>query len=113
VRDGDEVRVFLADTRHLPDDTLWWCPKEQVFVGVEHGEQFTREGLRIGGPSRGGLNEYPTDVDGRNLIIDTGQVIEGSAAHGDAPPEMRGANFVEPYDSGPDSFCAGAVGRSD
>ena len=35
VRADDDVRVLLADTRHLPDDTLWWCPDEAVFVGVE------------------------------------------------------------------------------
>ena len=110
VRAGDELRVLLADTRHLPEDTLWWCPTERVFVGVEHGEQFDAEGRKIGGPSQGGLNELAFEVDGSQLVIDTGKVIEGAnAALGEAPLSLADADFSEPFDSGPGSFCVGAV----
>src|SRR5688572_24093152 len=53
VVDGQDVDVFVPDPRHLAGDTLWWCPHEEVFVGPEHGEAFTRDGLAIGGPARG------------------------------------------------------------
>lgn len=109
VRDERELRVFAADTRHLPDDTLWWCPNEEVFVGVEHGEWFNRDGLVLGGPAMGGLNEYPSEIDGRTLVIDTGRIIEGNRQRG-APPRARSkSDPSKPWNSGPRSYCAGAV----
>ena len=111
VRDGSEVLVFAADTRHLPDDTLWWCPNEEVFVGAEHGELFDRDGLVLGGPVRGGLNEYPSEIDGRTLLIDTERVIEGNRERGDRPQALSNSDFSKPWNSGPGSFCAGAVAR--
>lgn len=109
VRDGEEVRVFAADPRHLPEDTLWWCPVERIFIGVEHGEQFDADGLRIGGPSRGGLNEYHSEVVGDSLVVDFGVVIEGETRRGQRPDGLDDVNWSEPWNSGPGSFCDGAV----
>lgn len=106
VRDGNDVRVFLADARHLPDDTLWWCPNEQIFVDVEHGSQFDRQGRKIGGPAQGGLNRYDVRVHEGKLIVDRDQVIVGGLApRGEAPAAVDNADFSRPYDSGAGSFC--------
>jgi Rieske Fe-S protein len=110
VRDGDDVQVFAADPRHLPDEPLWWCPNEQVFVGPFHGEQFARDGRYIAGPAMGGLNEFLSEIDGDRLTIDTGTVVESDRSdRGEVPPELRNADFGTPWNSGPGSFCDGAV----
>ena len=110
VRDDAEVRVFATDARHLAGDRLWWCPREQVFVDVEHGSQFTKDGLKIGGPAEGGLNEYPSTVDGGSLFVDVGDLIEGELTPvGEAPAPSRASSWREPYDSGPGSGCENAV----
>lgn len=77
IRDGNDVRVFLSDARHLPDETLWWCPNEEVFIEVEHGSMFDRQGRKIGGPAAGGLNQYEVRTDGGELIVHRWEVIVG------------------------------------
>ncbi len=110
VRDDAAVSVFATDARHLAGDQLWWCPHEQVFVDVEHGSQFAKDGLRIGGPAEGGLNEYPSTVSGDSLAVNTGDLIEGKLTPvGQAPAASRDSSWQEPYDSGPDSGCEDAV----
>lgn len=109
VRRDADVKVFLSDARHLPEDALWWCPSEQIFFEVEHGSQFDRDGLKIGGPAQGGLNQYPVVVEGGKLVIDSDEVIVGDLAHrGERPAALDGANFSR-INAGPGSFCKGAV----
>jgi hypothetical protein len=111
VREDDDVRVFLADARHLPDDTLWWCPNEQVFVEVEHSSQFDRQGRKIAGPARGGLNRYAVRVVDGELVIDDDEIILGRLTpHGELPKTFGRPDFGRPYDSGEGSFCDGALG---
>jgi hypothetical protein len=106
VREGNSVRVFLSDARHLPEDTLWWCPSEQIFVEVEHGSMFDRQGRRIGGPAQGGLNQYEARVDHGKLIINRDQVILGGLTpRGESPAAVEGPDFSRPYNSGAGSFC--------
>lgn len=110
VRDGDDVQVFAADPRHLPGEPLWWCPNEQIFVGPFHGEQFARDGRYLGGPATGGLNEYPAKLDKDGVTIDTGTIIHRDRSDlGEEPMEFGAADFTEPWNSGPGSFCDGAV----
>jgi hypothetical protein len=108
-REGDDLRVFLSDARHLPEDTLWWCPNEQIFFEVEHGSQFDRQGRKIGGPAQGGLNQYAVSVTDGKLLIDSDEVIVGDLSQrGEAPAALSRANFSR-INSGPGSFCDGAV----
>jgi hypothetical protein len=110
VRDDAAVSVFATDARHLAGDHLWWCPREEVFVDVEHGSQFAIDGLKIGGPAEGGLNEYPSSVSGDSLTVNTDDLIEGKLTPvGQAPAASRASSWQEPYDSGLGSGCEGAV----
>jgi hypothetical protein len=109
MRDGSEVMVFLPDARHLPDDTLWWCPSEQVFFEVEHGSMFDRRGRKIGGPAEGGLNQYAVRVDEGKIVIDRDAVIVGGLTPRGEAPEASDADFSRPINSGPGSFCTEPV----
>ena len=110
VRDGNDVRVFLSDARHLPGDTLWWCPNEQIFIEVEHGSSFDRQGRKIGGPAAGGLNQYEVRTNDGELIVDTDAVIVGGQSpRGVAPVSLDDADFSRPFNSGPGSFCEDPV----
>jgi nitrite reductase/ring-hydroxylating ferredoxin subunit len=104
------VRAFVPDPRHLPGEPLWWCPKEHVFAAPTHGEEFDRSGRKIGGPARGDLDQYTVRVEDSKVRIDTTRVVEG-APDRDGVLERAPAGG-EPWDSGPGSFCDGAI-RSD
>lgn len=108
-RDGDEVRVFLPDARHLPEDTLWWCPNEHLFVDAEHGSLFARDGLKVAGPARGGLNQYPVEVAGQRLKVDTRRIIEGNQTPRGHIPGLANVDYTEPWNSGSGTFCDGAL----
>lgn len=109
MRDGADVRIFLPDARHLPEDTLLWCPNEQIFFEVEHGSQFDQQGRKIGGPAQGGLNQYAVRVEDSKLVIDSDEVSVGDLSdRGEAPAALNGANYSR-VNSGPGSFCEGAV----
>lgn len=106
MREGMNVRVFLSDARHLPEDTLWWCPNEQVFVEVEHGSTFDRQGRKIGGPAQGGLNQYRVRVDDGKIVVDRSEIVVGELTpRGESPQGIDDADFSRPYNSGPGSFC--------
>lgn len=79
VRRGRHVRAFLAQTRHLQNEPLWWCPAEEVLLGPDHGAMFLSNGRLFAGPARGGLSEYPVLVKGAVAVVDTDRVIEGPA----------------------------------
>jgi hypothetical protein len=93
--------------RHLPNESLWWCPKEELFAAPTHGEMFDKEGRKIGGPARGGLNRYLVRVDGARLTIETSHVIVGPINRDGTPSEISGMD--EPWASGPTAFCYGAI----
>ena len=105
-REGKRATVFLDDARHMSGEQLWWCPHERIFVSPYHGEQFDPAGRKIGGPARGGLNEYRVRNDRGRLIIDTDDVVvRGLTPRGRPPATLSGARFDLPYNSGPGSFC--------
>lgn len=110
-RHGDEVRVLLPDPVRLPDDLLWWCPNEQIFIEVNHGATFDRDGLWIRGPAGGAMNQHPVELDGDRLVIDTDTVVRGTRDRtGEMPPGVpdTGAGLFPP-NSGPDSICQDPV----
>jgi hypothetical protein len=110
-RHGDEVRVLLPDPVRLPDDLLWWCPNEQVFIEVNHSAMFDRNGLWIRGPAHGAMNQHPVELDGDRLVIDTDTVVRGTRDRtGEMPPGIpdTGAGLWPP-NSGPDSICQDPV----
>lgn len=110
MREGADVSIFLSDARHLPEDTLWWCPNEQVFFEVEHGATFDRQGRPIGGPAAGGLNQYAVRVDDGKLVIDSDKIIVGDLTkRGEAPAALNDADFSRPINSGLGSFCEDPV----
>jgi hypothetical protein len=110
-RDGNEVRVLLPDPGRLPDDLLWWCPNEQVFIEVNRGTFFDRDGLWIAGPAEGALNQHPVELDGDRLVVDTDKVVRGTPTpRGEMPAGVptSGAGLFPP-NSGPDSICQDPV----
>lgn len=110
VRNDNEVAVFADDTRHVAGDHLWWCPIESVFVGPAHSEMFDAVGRRIAGPAAGDLNRYQARTDGDAIVIDVSREVPGETAPSlGLPDRLRDAPMVAPWDSGPGSFCHGAI----
>ncbi len=72
------------------------CEKSMLFECPCHGSKYRLTGEYYGGPAPRGLDRFPIEMDGDNVLVDTGSVITG-------PP--RGVNtwsqFAEPV--GP--FC--------
>jgi hypothetical protein len=58
LRQGREVQVFLDRVPHLPNERLWWCLTERVFVSPFHGELFDGRGQRLAGPAAGTLTGF-------------------------------------------------------
>ena len=86
-RDGNDVTAFRNSAQHLRGEFVWWCPDQQVFEAPTHGERFDRDGFKLGGPARRGLDEYRVRRVGRDVTIDfdtitKGVSTEGTAAHG-------------------------------
>jgi hypothetical protein len=110
-RHGNEVRVLLPAPGRLPDDLLWWCPNEQVFIEVRRATFFDRNGRWIVGPAAGALDQHPVELDGDRLVIDTDTVIRGThTPRGEMPDGVptSGAGLFPP-NSGPDSICQDPV----
>lgn len=104
----DDEALRLAD---LPQGVSGHEVGERIFFEVEHGSQFAADGLKIGGPARGGLNEHPAEIDGDRVIIDTDEVIEGSSDRRvQRRPEVDDPDWSLPINSGPGSFCRDPVG---
>ena len=105
VRDGDYVRAFSPDARHVKGETVVWCPVEEVFASLMHGEQFDRSGRVIAGPARGGLVRFPLQGDGERLAIDTQRafVVAGTSPQSVDPVSEDG----NAWNAGPGSFCNG------
>jgi hypothetical protein len=108
-RGGDHITVFDTNVHHLPGENgLWWCPNEQQFVAPTHAETFTPLGKAIGGPATAGLDSFRTTVRHNKLSIDRRHLIPGAKGNAQTAAGQTGRNSVESWDSGPDSFCAGA-----
>jgi hypothetical protein len=109
VRNDRAVNVFDTDVHHLPGERgLWWCPAERIFVAPTHAETFNRAGDAIGGPATAGLNRYYAVIQHQQLIIDPTRITRGRAGnrHTNDTPDQASTRA---WDSGPGSFCAGAL----
>ncbi len=110
VRDGAHVTVFDTNVQHLQGENgLWWCPNEQLFVAPTHAETFARSGKAIGGPARAGLDRFRSAVRHDRLIVDPSHLIPGAKGNAQTAAGQRGEPGSGPWDSGPASFCAGAL----
>src|SRR5829696_6565220 len=110
VRDGSEYTVFDTNVHHLPGEkALWWCPKEQLFIAPTHAETFSKSGKAIGGPATAALDRYQAAVRRNQLRVDLSQVVPGAKGNAQTPTGQKGGTGVGAWDSGPDSFCEGAL----
>jgi Rieske Fe-S protein len=106
VREGDSVRVFLTNVQDLPgEDTLWWCPQENVFAAPTHGEVFAQDGEALGGPAQRGLNELYVQVSAGRVTAHLDQIRLGTPR--DRSRQYRTSDGA--WDSGPGSFCTHAL----
>ncbi|MGQ0432448.1 MAG: PASTA domain-containing protein [Microthrixaceae bacterium] len=110
VRAGDEVKAFADDAQHLPDAGLMWCPSEKMFAGTNHGELFDAEGQPLAGPASAHLDRYGAAIAGDTVSVNLSGRIPGQPndSSGSIPSEFRDV-VGAPWDSGPGSFCDGAV----
>jgi cytochrome b6-f complex iron-sulfur subunit len=56
-----------------------WCQTSQWFECPCHGSKYNRVGEKKGGPAPRGLDQFPIEVDGDQVTINTGIVIQGLA----------------------------------
>ncbi|HEX6595328.1 MAG TPA: Rieske 2Fe-2S domain-containing protein [Acidimicrobiales bacterium] len=75
-----------------------WCKTSQWFECPCHGSQYNRVGEKKGGPAPRGLDRFKVTVEGGNVVVDTGLIIDG-------PP--IGVNTTGQESEGP--HCIGAV----
>ncbi|HVW31709.1 MAG TPA: Rieske 2Fe-2S domain-containing protein [Acidimicrobiia bacterium] len=54
-----------------------WCATSQWFECPCHGSKYSRVGEKKGGPAPRGLDRFPADVDGGQVTINTGIVVQG------------------------------------
>ncbi len=54
-----------------------WCKTSQWFECPCHGSQYNRVGEKKGGPAPRGLDRFPVEVQGGQVVVDTKQRIEG------------------------------------
>jgi cytochrome b6-f complex iron-sulfur subunit len=54
-----------------------WCESSQWFECPCHGSKYNRVGEKQGGPAPRGLDRFPLEVSGGNIIVDTGNVQIG------------------------------------
>jgi len=54
-----------------------WCETSQWFECPCHGSKYNRVGEKKGGPAPRGMDHFPIDVSGGNVVVDTGNVISG------------------------------------
>ncbi len=108
-RDEDTLTTFVDDARHLPGETLWWCPSERHFVALPHEETFASDGGKLGGgPARRGLDRYVTTRDGTDVVIDVARREPGAfGIVGYVAPNEYHSEV--PWNSGPGSYCNNAL----
>ncbi len=56
-----------------------WCQTSQWFECPCHGSKYNRVGEKKGGPAPRGLDQFPIEVDGGTVTINTGIVVQGPA----------------------------------
>jgi cytochrome b6-f complex iron-sulfur subunit len=56
-----------------------WCATSQWFECGCHGSQYNRVGEKKGGPAPRGLDRFPVELSGGNVVVDTGTVLLGPA----------------------------------
>ncbi|HET9771894.1 MAG TPA: ubiquinol-cytochrome c reductase iron-sulfur subunit [Acidimicrobiia bacterium] len=56
-----------------------WCQTSQWFECPCHGSKYNRVGEKKGGPAPRGLDQFPVEVDGGTVTINTGIVVQGLA----------------------------------
>jgi cytochrome b6-f complex iron-sulfur subunit len=56
-----------------------WCQTSQWFECPCHGSKYNRVGEKKGGPAPRGLDQFPVEVDGGTVSINTGIVVQGLA----------------------------------
>ncbi|HEV3365263.1 MAG TPA: Rieske 2Fe-2S domain-containing protein [Acidimicrobiia bacterium] len=56
-----------------------WCQTSQWFECPCHGSKYNRVGEKKGGPAPRGLDQFPIEVSGDQVTINTGIVIQGLA----------------------------------
>lgn len=56
-----------------------WCQTSQWFECPCHGSQYNRVGEKKGGPAPRGLDQFPIEVSGSSITVDTGVVVLGAA----------------------------------
>ena len=54
-----------------------WCESSQWFECPCHGSKYNRVGEKQGGPAPRGLDRFPLDVSGGNIVVDTGNLQIG------------------------------------
>jgi cytochrome b6-f complex iron-sulfur subunit len=74
------------------------CVTSQWFECPCHGSQYNRAGEWKGGPAPRGMDRFPISVDGTNLVVDTGTVVQG-------PP--KGTNTTGQEAEGPNCIAEG------
>jgi cytochrome b6-f complex iron-sulfur subunit len=55
------------------------CETSQWFECPCHGSQYNQVGEKKGGPAPRGMDRFGMSVDGNNLTVDTGTIIQGPA----------------------------------
>ena len=56
-----------------------WCQTSQWFECPCHGSKYNRVGEKKGGPAPRGLDQFPVEVSGGEVTINTGIVVQGPA----------------------------------
>ncbi len=76
-----------------------WCITSQWFECPCHGSQYNRVGEKKGGPAPRGMDQFPVSVEGGQIAVDTGTIVDG-------PP--IGTNTTGQEAEGP--HCVGGSG---
>jgi cytochrome b6-f complex iron-sulfur subunit len=72
-----------------------WCQTSQWFECPCHGSKYNRVGEKKGGPAPRGLDRFPIEVDGDDVTINTGIVVQGpSIGTNTTGQEAEGPNCV-------------------
>jgi menaquinol-cytochrome c reductase iron-sulfur subunit len=70
---GDDFQVFAVNCAHLGCPVRWF-PQSQLFMCPCHGGAYYADGTRAAGPPLRGLFEYPSKIQGGELMIQAGEL---------------------------------------
>jgi cytochrome b6-f complex iron-sulfur subunit len=72
-----------------------WCATSQWFECPCHGSKYNRVGEKKGGPAPRGMDRFPVEVSGGQVVINTAQEIQGPAIGANTTgQEAEGPNCV-------------------